>query len=81
VKPSLYADIADLPEDQRIVVIGNMAMTGKIVAFIVDDNEKANRYLRKLREKFPMVVEVDRLPDVPIKNVVSVKVGLIKGHA
>lgn len=77
----MYADIADLQEDERITVIGNMAMTGKVVAFIVEDDEKADRYLHKLREKFPKVVEVERLPNVPIKNVVSIKVGLIQGQA
>lgn len=76
-----YLDLADLPENDRITAIGNMAMTGKVVAFIVEDDEKADRYLTKLRAKFPKVVEVERLPNVPIKDVVSIKVGLIKGDA
>ncbi len=80
-RPPIYADIADLGEDDRIVTIGNMAMTGKVVAFIVEDDEKADRYLGKLRAKFPRVTEVERLANVPITGVVSVKVGLLKGDA
>lgn len=77
----MYADVADMPEDQRILVIGNMAMAGKVVAFIVEDDEKADRYMRKLREKFPKLVEVDRLPNVPVNGVVSIEVGLMRAQA
>ena len=75
-KSTLYADLADLEEDQRIAAIGNLAMAGKTVAFIVEDDggDKAARYIGKLRERFPGIVILGRIPG-PIAKVLTVKVG------
>lgn len=50
------ADLADLPEDDRIQAIGRTAMlTGKRIGFIVDDAPKADRYIEKLLRLFPLL--------------------------
>jgi hypothetical protein len=53
-----FADLADLPEDDRITVIGQAVMDGNQVAVPVDEEgpdgyEKADRYVKKLLERFP----------------------------
>lgn len=66
----VYADLADLPEDDRIERIGRAAERGQRVAFIVEDDLKANRYIKKLIERFN--VEVDKRFDGPVKNTISI---------
>lgn len=56
-----FADLADLPEDDRIRIIGERAEGGEIVAFIVDDDEKADRYVMKLLAHFKVNV-TQRMP-------------------
>lgn len=74
-KKPIFADIADLEEDRRIEIIGGMAMAGKTVAFITDSDEgKADRYIKKLTERFPGIRILGRF-DGPVPNTVSVKVG------
>jgi hypothetical protein len=68
-----YADIADLPEDERITIIGRQAER-KIVGFFVDDDEKADRYIDKLIQRFKIRV-IERVPNLLVKNTVFVKVG------
>lgn len=71
-KPA-FADLADLPEEERIAIIGKSAESGKRVAFVVDDNAKADRYIRKLLLDFN--VRVLERGSGPVKNTVYVKVG------
>lgn len=66
-----YADLADLPEDERIRIIAETAATA-IVGFFVDDEEKADRYIRKLGER---VRVIERRANVLVKGTVFVKVG------
>ncbi len=54
--PKGFADLADLPEDDRIEIIGRNAMQGQRVGFIVDDDEKADRYIEKLTSRFNVEV-------------------------
>lgn len=68
-----YADLADLPEDARIEMIGEMAARGLLVGFVVEDDEKADRYVGKLVDRFKVRI-VDRMPG-PVKNTVLVRVG------
>lgn len=73
---TIYADLADLPEDDRITAIGTAATAGDLVGFFVDDDEKADRYLRKLTERFPLVRVVSRGgPNDFLKGTVFVRVG------
>lgn len=67
-----YADLADLPEDQRIKLIAETAAAGSVVGFIVDDEQKADRYIEKLKA-YPVRI-VDRKP-FPIGKTVMVRVG------
>lgn len=72
---SLYADLHSLDEDKRIDLIGHTVMEhDKTVAFIVEDNKKADRYIEKLKLKFPGIVIVGRLKG-PVKGTVAVNVG------
>lgn len=65
-KKPLYADLADLPEDERINIIGRTAESGKRVAFIVENDTKADRYIEKLTSRFK--VSVAKRLDGPIKG-------------
>jgi hypothetical protein len=67
-----YADLGDLPEDERIKVIAATAAAGEIVGFVVDDNPKADRYIKKLGA-YPVRV-IDRMAG-PVKNTILVRVG------
>lgn len=56
-----FGDLFKFNEDKRIDIIGSYAMRdGKVVGFVVEDEKKANRYIKKLKEKFPMVKETGR---------------------
>jgi hypothetical protein len=70
-----YADLTDMPEEDRITTIGKAAMAGNVVAFCVDDEpaDKVTRYVKKLLERFPDLEEMDRFKG-PAKGVVTVKV-------
>ncbi len=69
-----FADLADLPEDDRIRIIGETADSGQRVGFFVDNDTKADRYIRKLAKRFPRVVVVERKRDVLVNNTVFVAV-------
>jgi len=73
-----YADLGDLPEDTRITMIGKALMHAEgvdghppQVAFVVEDVEKATRYVNKLTEQFPGIDMKDLLPG-PVPDTVSV---------
>lgn len=73
MSPAKYADLADFPEDDRIVAIGKVAEGGKVVAFIVENEAKADRYIRKVLLDFNVkVLERGR---GPVEGTVYVKVG------
>lgn len=68
-----YADLADLPEDKRIEMIGHRVMDHKeVVGFMVDvengSHAKGDRYIKKLLEKFP-AIQVMWRGDGPAKDV------------
>lgn len=69
-----FADLADLPEDERIAIIGKTAASGQIVGFFVDDDAKADRYVRKLLAGHKVRI-VERAANVLVKGTVFVKVG------
>lgn len=70
-----YADLHSLDEDARITIIGTAAMNGNTVAFVTDSTPgKADRYISKLKAKFPGIVVLSRF-DGPVKGAVSIKVG------
>lgn len=75
-----YTDLADMDEDERIDVIGKTIMaqpvtsTGEpfVAGVVVDNDEKADRYLKKLAEKFPLIRLIERCPG-PVENSVTMK--------
>lgn len=67
-----YADLADLPEDDRIAIIAAAAAEGNVVGFMVEDNAKADRYIEKLKA-YPLVRFIDRGPG--LVGTVLVRVG------
>lgn len=66
----VYSDLADLQEDDRIAIIGQAAEGGKRVAFVVEDDAKADRYIKKLTARFQ--VSVAKRLDGPVKDTVSI---------
>lgn len=71
-----FMDVGDLEEDKRIDMIVHQARDHKkVVAFITDDiPDKPERYIRKIKEKYPEVVVFDRFKG-PVENTVTIKVG------
>jgi hypothetical protein len=70
-----FADLADLPEDDRITIIGQAVMDGNQVAVPVDEEgpdgyEKADRYVKKLLERFPLIEFVGKAKG-PVKDAVT----------
>ena len=59
-----FADLGDIPEDDRVAMIGSyvMAHPGVITGFVVDTAAIAARYLRKLALKYPHVEVIDQAP-------------------
>jgi len=72
---TLYVDIANMEEDSRIDTIGQTVMKHrKTVAFMTDsDPGKAERYIAKLKAKFPGIRIVDFF-NGPVPGAVTVKV-------
>jgi len=71
-----YADLGPLDEGKRIETIGDAAMRlKKTVGFIVDNETIADRYIEKLKAKFPGIDVQRKLLNCPVKGVVTVKVG------
>jgi aconitase A len=68
-----YADLASLPEDDRITIIGQQAEVGGLTGFFVDDDAKADRYLAKLTTRFKVEL-VDRHRDAPVPGAVFVRI-------
>lgn len=73
-RPSGFADLADLPEDDRIQAIAHYVRDhGRTAAVCVDDEPgKPERYARKLAAHGCRIVE---LVKGPVPGVVTLKVG------
>lgn len=74
--PKGFADLADLPEDARIDIIGRTVVElGKTVAVCLDDQPaKVERYIAKLRARFPAVVVLEQITG-PVAGVITLKLG------
>lgn len=70
---TLYA----LSERARITTIGTAVEGGATVGFVVEDDEKADRYLQQLHERFSL--RVIHRGVGPIPNTVLVQVGPMLG--
>lgn len=69
---TVYADLASIPEDDRIRAIGELAEQGQMIAFFVDDEIAADRYVSKLLERYRVRV-VSRVSG-PVKPTIAVTV-------
>ena len=59
------ADIHDLPEDERIAIIGNAVEAGKLVAVFVDNEpEKVERYKGKVLKCHPGARFINQVDDL-----------------
>ena len=68
-------DLADLPEDERIQIIGEYVMKGHIAAIAIDDeDEKVARYIDKITTRFPKVRHISTDPGL-VPETVIVRVG------
>lgn len=68
-----YADLASLPEDERIRIIGEHAAAGNLVGVPIEDEPaKVARYIRKVTERYPTVRHVDTCPGI-VPNTVTIR--------
>lgn len=68
-----YSDLKNLSEDERITLIGRAATVHKkIIGVIVDDQKKADRYIKKLTAQFP---DIEIISQFPLAGSITIKVG------
>jgi len=79
---SKFIDAAGLEEDKRIDLIGKSIMEGVpkddkpfTAGVVVEDHIKADRYIDKLKVKFPMIRVIKKF-DGPVQNTVTILLGL-----
>jgi hypothetical protein len=74
--PPFY-DVSSLEEDRRIDLLGHRAVDHReIIAFITDDDgthSKGDRYIRKLKEQFPLIEVIDRTAG-PVANTETIRI-------
>lgn len=70
-----YSDLADLPEDERIRIIGEAAEAGNVVGVALENDEaKIRRYIEKVTKRFPTVRHVATDPGI-VPGTVLVRFG------
>ncbi len=70
-----YADLASLPEDDRIAVIRETVAQGISVGIFVDDDEKADRYIEKLGAAVAVLDRRKPGSVLNVRNAVFIKFG------
>lgn len=78
-----FVDIASLTEDERITLMGRSVMEQPassadkpiMVGFVVENEQKAAHYIRKLTEEFPGIRIIDQKKDCPFKGMITVRIG------
>lgn len=75
-KPTGYADLHTLPEDERIdVMAAHVRKTGQQCLVVTDDDAgKAERYIRKFRERHIDIVVLDEPMPGPTKGARSFRI-------
>jgi hypothetical protein len=60
-----FIDLSDVQEDQRIQTIGERAAAGNVVGCMLerDDHAKVERYVEKIRKRFPSVRLIEKTPN------------------
>lgn len=75
-----YADIASLPEDERIRIVGEAARAGNLVGVALeDDAEKIARYIEKITKRFPDVRHISTDPGL-VTGTVLLHIGPLAKH-
>lgn len=75
-----YADLADLPEDDRIKIIGEAAQAGNVIGVALDDEaDKIARYIRKITDRFPDVRHISTDPGL-VPDTVTLRFGPLAKH-
>jgi hypothetical protein len=73
---TVYQDLGDHGDDQRVRLIAERVQAGNKVGFLVDNDEKADCYVAKLQQACACVVLFrGRLSSADLTDVVFVKVG------
>lgn len=54
--PKAVVDLHALSEDDRIRMVGEHASAGNKVAFVVDNDEAADRYTQKIMQRYPVII-------------------------
>lgn len=77
-KTRFFADLFKLPEDQRIDLIGNFVTeSNESIWFLTDsgpgDEGKADRYIKKIRAKFPELI-IAPIETGPVENTVAIRI-------
>lgn len=75
MKKPVFVDLHSQDEDKRIQMIGQAVMTHrKLVGFVVEaEAGKGARYIKKLKERFPGIVVLDRR-DGPVAGCETIRV-------
>ena len=76
-----FSDLADLPENERIRVIGHTVLNAPgeggapfVAAIALEDKAKADRYAEKLKKMFP-IIRIIGVVDGIVPGTVTLKVG------
>lgn len=77
MKPTGYADLHTVPEDDRITTMANhVRQTGQTCLVVTDaDPGKAERYVRKFKQHHPDVAVVSEIMDGPTPGCRCFRIG------
>lgn len=71
-----FADLADLPEDERIEAIGQAVMAGNVVGVVVDaEPAKVARYINKICARLPAAY-IQHTGPGPVPRTMTIRVAL-----
>lgn len=70
-----FADLADLPEDQRIAIIAATVADKQLTVAVAleDDAKKIARYEKKIRAARPGLLDIERGPGL-VPNTITLRV-------
>lgn len=74
-----FADLADLPEDDRINIIGGAAQWQLVAVPIDDEPAKVKRYIEKITKRFPKVRHIATVSGI-VPNTVTIEFGPLAKH-
>lgn len=76
--PRGYADLGDLPEDERIKIFCEDALRGEVVGVVIDNEQpKIDRYIRKIIN-YSKALRISDRGKGPVKGTYFLKIERIK---